>query len=78
MMSIADWIHRVVVFWSDQVKREASGGGRLHPLWREVSSSHGPFYLQPVFGLVSLQRPLPPPPVAGGMLAEEMVRSFRV
>ena len=57
-----------------QVKQEASATCQLHPLWREVSSSHGTFYLQPVFGLVSLQRFPPPPPIAGGMLADEMVR----
>jgi hypothetical protein len=57
-----------------QVKQEASAGCHLHPLWREVPTSHGSFYLQSVFGLVSLQRFPPPPPVAGGMLAEEMVR----
>jgi hypothetical protein len=55
------------------VKEEAPAGSQLHPLWREVLTGHGPFYLQPVFGLVSLQRFPPPPPIAGGMLAEEMV-----
>lgn len=50
------------------------GSGALHPLWREVATLRGSFFLQPVFGLVSLAaRPLPPP-VAGGILADEMVR----
>jgi len=50
------------------------GSGALHPLWREVATLRGSFFLQPVFGLVSLAARPPAPPVAGGILADEMVR----
>lgn len=73
----AQWPSSLRITWwlscAGQVKQEASAACQLHPLWREVPSSRGAFYLQPVFGLVSLQRFPPPPPIAGGMLADEMV-----
>ena len=46
----------------------------LHPLWREVHSLDGKtFYFSPFSGLLSLTPFAAPPPVKGGILADEMV-----
>lgn len=46
----------------------------LHPLWREVKTLDGKtFYFSPFSGLLSLERFAAPPPVKGGILADEMV-----
>lgn len=50
------------------------GEGQLHPLWREVACLDGcTFYLNPASGQLSRTRFPPPPPVPGGILADEMV-----
>ena len=46
----------------------------MHPLWREVHSLDGKtFYFSPFSGLLSLKPFAAPPPVKGGILADEMV-----
>ena len=56
-----------------QAKQEAGQQQQLHPLWREVATPRGAFWLQPAFGLVSARPFPPPPPVPAGILADEMV-----
>ena len=46
----------------------------VHPLWREVTCLDGQsFYVNPYTGLLSRTRFTAPEPVAGGILADEMV-----
>lgn len=48
--------------------------GALHPLWRELRDAAGRVaYLNPFTGRLAAQRFPPPPPVRGGILADEMV-----